>query len=63
MKFFAYPVKSGAMDLIQFVNQWMDLKRQSGFMEEQRDYWIRGRPAPPYLPRWSIIRDVLHWVD
>lgn len=63
MKFFAYPVKSGAMDLIQFVNQWMDLKRQSGFMEEQRDYWIRGRPAPPYLPRWSLIRDVLHWVD
>ena len=27
------------------------------------DYWIMGKNAGPSGQRWSIIRDVLHWVD
>jgi hypothetical protein len=27
------------------------------------DYWILGKNAVPQPPRWSIIRNVLHWVE
>jgi hypothetical protein len=46
MKYFAYPVKSGSADMIQFVNQWIQLKTQSGFTQTQIDYWIKGKPLP-----------------
>jgi proton glutamate symport protein len=62
MKYFAYPTKAGAFDLISFINHWMVLKEQSGFRERQLNYWIRGQEAPNKGPRWSIIRNVLHWV-
>jgi hypothetical protein len=26
------------------------------------DYWILGKNAVPTPPRWSVIRNVLHWV-
>ncbi|MBS0615503.1 MAG: cation:dicarboxylase symporter family transporter [Verrucomicrobia bacterium] len=61
-KYFAYPVRTGAIDMIQFINQWMTLKDQRGFTKLQSDYWIQGKRLPPKEPRWSIIRDVLHWV-
>jgi len=62
MQYFAYPVKSGSADMIQFVNQWMRLKELTGFTKMQTDYWIGGKPIPSKEPRWSIIRNVLHWV-
>jgi hypothetical protein len=27
------------------------------------DYWILGKNAVPKPPRWSVIRNVLHWVE
>jgi hypothetical protein len=27
------------------------------------DHWILGKTANQRQPRWSIIRNVLHWVD
>jgi hypothetical protein len=27
------------------------------------DFWILGRGAASTEPRWSVIRDVLGWVD
>jgi len=63
IKYFSYPFKSHSPDIITFVNQWLNLKRQSGFTEAQTNYWIKGKPIPSKEPRWSIIRNVLHWVD
>ena len=27
------------------------------------DYWILGKNAVPKSPRWSVLRNVLHWVQ
>lgn len=62
LKYFSYPMKSGSSDMITFVNEWMTLKSQSGFKKDQDDYWIHGRTSVAKEPRWSIIRNVLHWV-
>jgi len=63
LKYFAYPMKSGSSDMITFVNEWMGLKEQSGFKKEQESYWIHGRTSLSKEPRWSFIRNVLHWVN
>jgi hypothetical protein len=33
------------------------------FIDELFDHWILGRGAEYDQPRWSIIRDMLGWVD
>jgi hypothetical protein len=46
-----------------FINTWIDLKRKDGTIETLYNYWVLGREAAHRQPRWSIIHDVLHWVD
>jgi hypothetical protein len=36
---------------------------RNGMTQELYDYWILGKGAVETRPRWSIVRDVLHWVD
>lgn len=62
-KYLAYAVKINSYDWISFINNWMDLKRQYGFTESQNNLWIKGRISVPKEPRWSILRNVLHWID
>jgi hypothetical protein len=53
-------------DFARFLDQWIDLKRlerKYGTIQTLYDHWILGREAVPLRPRWSIIRNVLHWVD
>jgi hypothetical protein len=35
----------------------------TGTIDRGRDYWVLGRGAEATGPRWSIIRNVLGWVD
>ena len=61
--FYAYPAKTGSYDFISLVNNWIELKTQSGFVKTQYDYWILGeKPENAFQQRWSIIRNVLHWI-
>jgi ABC-type amino acid transport substrate-binding protein len=48
--------------LATLVDTWIALKRSDGTIDELYQYWILGREAATVGPRWSIIRDVLHWV-
>lgn len=57
----AYPVAD--LEMARFVDAWIDLLRKDGTIQEVYDYWILGRTAQQRTPRWSIIRNVLHWVD
>ena len=41
----------------------VDLKRKDGTVDELYDYWMLGGASRPREPRWSIIRNVLGWVD
>ncbi len=36
---------------------------QTGVVDELRDYWVGGKMEQTEPPRWSVIRDVLRWVD
>jgi Na+/H+-dicarboxylate symporter/ABC-type amino acid transport substrate-binding protein len=49
--------------LERYVNTWVSLKRQEGTVEVLFDHWILGKGAEGKTPRWSVIRDVLGWVD
>ena len=59
----AYPVAKHDAAFASFIDTWIDLKRKDGTIETLYNYWVLGRDAAPRRPRWSIIRDVLHWVE
>jgi Na+/H+-dicarboxylate symporter len=59
----AYPIARHDQDLASVVNAWIELKRKDGTIQALYDYWILGRNATPRKPHWSILRNVLHWVD
>ena len=60
----AYPVAGQDTAMAEFVSQWIDLTRKQ-HLEFQRIYnhWILGLSAEDKQPRWSVIRNVLGWVD
>lgn len=58
----AYPMARGDRDFVDFVNHWIDLKKLDKTIPLLYDYWILGKNAVPKQPRWSVLRNVLHWV-
>jgi Na+/H+-dicarboxylate symporter len=58
-----YAVAGQDLELLDFMNHWINLKKKDGTIEGAYDHWILGRTAEQKGPRWSIIRDVLHWVE
>lgn len=60
---FAFPVARGDVEMLRFLDRWIELKQRDRTVERLFDYWIRGRAQQTRRPRWSVIRDVLHWVD
>jgi hypothetical protein len=48
--------------MVDFINLWIDLKKKDKTIARLYDYWILGKHAVPEVPRWSVIRNVLHWV-
>jgi ABC-type amino acid transport substrate-binding protein len=59
----AYPIGGHDPAFASFINTWIDLKRKDGTIESLYNYWVLGRDAAPRQARWSIIRNVLHWVE
>ena len=59
----AYPVARHDVELSRFLGIWIDLQRENGTIQALYDHWILGRNARTGQPRWSVIRNVLHWVD
>jgi ABC-type amino acid transport substrate-binding protein len=59
----AYPVGRRDQAFASFMNAWLDLKRKDGTLDALFKYWILGQNAAPKRPRWSIGRDVLHWIE
>jgi Na+/H+-dicarboxylate symporter/ABC-type amino acid transport substrate-binding protein len=46
-----------------YLNNWIKLKRLGDTIDKLKDYWIYGRTAVKKEPRWSVVRNVLHWVE
>ena len=59
----AYAMPRGEHDMVKFVNTWLELKKKDKTLERLFDHWILGRGAEKKEPRWSVIRNVLHWID
>jgi ABC-type amino acid transport substrate-binding protein len=59
----AYPVARRDHDWAYFLNLWIELKRRDGTIDALYGHWILGKQAGTRQPRWSIMRDVLHWID
>jgi Na+/H+-dicarboxylate symporter len=50
-------------DWAVYVDEWVSLNRIDGSVDRLFDHWIQGQGAEATEPRWSVIRDVLGWVD
>ncbi|MDH3601197.1 MAG: cation:dicarboxylase symporter family transporter, partial [Candidatus Tectomicrobia bacterium] len=59
----AYATVRDNSQLIDFMNVWIELKKQDRTIASLYDYWILGKNAMPKQPRWSVIRNVFHWVE
>ncbi|RLQ21984.1 hypothetical protein DWB85_10375 [Seongchinamella sediminis] len=59
----AYAVPKGDLEMVEFVSNWIELKRSEGTIDELYQYWMHGGATASKSPRWSVIRDVLGWVD
>ncbi len=53
----------GSFALSAYLDQWIATHRHKGTFQRAYNYWILGEGARSVEPRWSIIRDVLHWID
>jgi ABC-type amino acid transport substrate-binding protein len=58
-----YAVALGNTEMADFLNHWIDLKKKDRTIEKTYNYWILGQGVTIKEPRWSIIRNVLHWVE
>ena len=44
------------------LNTWITLLKMDGTIDKLFDHWMLGKDPGGKAPRWSIMRDVLHWV-
>lgn len=58
----AYYMGPDAASLQRYLDHWIEVQEKNGFAEGQSRYWIEGIPSEEREPRWSILRNVLHWV-
>ncbi len=59
----AFGLALEAEDLTNAVNEWVVFASNEGMIQRAYDYWILGQGAEDEQPRWSILRNVLGWVD
>jgi ABC-type amino acid transport substrate-binding protein len=57
----AYPIARKDETFATVVNTWIDLKMKDGLVESLYNHWILGRVTGEKKPRWSVMRDMLHW--
>ena len=58
-----YPLPLGDAVWTRYVSEWIILRQKSGTVDDLFNHWINGAGAAVQEPRWSVIKDVLHWVD
>jgi Na+/H+-dicarboxylate symporter len=59
----AFALPREADEWVDYVDTWLRLKRGDTTLEQLHRYWILGEGAESKRSRWSVIRDVLHWVE
>jgi len=59
----AYPIAGDDAAWVRYVNTWIGLKRGEGLVDDLYRHWILGEAAVSAKPRWSVVRNVLGWID
>ncbi len=60
----AYSVARGNDTLLEALNAWLVAEKAQGTVDTLYKHWMLGEAAKTEKPpRWSVVRDVLHWVD
>jgi Na+/H+-dicarboxylate symporter/ABC-type amino acid transport substrate-binding protein len=60
---YGYPVaRDSSESYLLALNYWITMEKDYGMLEKKYDYWVLGKIPGSAGPRWSIVRDVLHWV-
>lgn len=54
-----YAVPKGDIEFVEFISNWVDLKRSEGTIDDLYEYWMLGGVTKVKQPRWSVVRDVL----
>ena len=57
-----YAVAINNSDMVNLLNLWLAGSKENGNAQALYDYWILGKQTNPVY-HWSVIRDVLHWVE
>lgn len=50
-------------EFAEFVDFWISIQRGMKVVDDLYAYWIRGEGSAERGPRWSVLRDVLGWID
>ena len=58
-----YPLPNGDVEWSGFISTWVEMNIKNGSVDGLFQHWIGGGGVKPREPRWSVIRNVLHWVD
>jgi ABC-type amino acid transport substrate-binding protein len=57
-----FGVARGNSSLAQTIDAWIVEEQALGTVDALYGYWMLGNTRTAKSPRWSVIRDVLHWV-
>jgi len=58
-----YVIAGRDASMTAILNTWIDQKKKDGTLDELFAHWILGQDLTVKRPRWSIMRDVLHWTS
>ena len=60
---YGYPVAQNSSDsYLLALNYWIRMEKDYGMLQKKYDYWVLGKVPGSVEPRWSVVRNVLHWV-
>ena len=60
----AYAVARDNNELLISTNAWLQAEKSKGNIDELYKYWMLGGAIQEKRPpRWSVIKDILQWVD
>jgi Na+/H+-dicarboxylate symporter len=61
---YAYPVaKNNSETFLPLLNYWIKMERDYGELDSKYNYWILGKNPEENESRWSVVRNVLHWIN
>ncbi|WP_269850670.1 hypothetical protein [Methanosarcina horonobensis] len=61
---YAYPVsKNSSGNFLLLLNYWIKMERDYGELDRKYNYWILRKNPEESEPRWSVVRNVLYWVN